>query len=234
MIVCPEISLLYIHIYKTGGTSLTEMLTKYTTSEFRSTQPKYTGDGFQETWHFCNQQHSKYLENIKMMSEEQKDKIAHYDVLTVVRNPYAWFFSLYKEFYSWDKRETSSGNSHFGSLFPNRTLEDFLKYIELCRSKHTEIWGATTQASFVEGVNSARLHIVRFENYDQEIRSALNNKGITINEVPHALDRGESKRKELQEATKNRKFIDFVNFHLDEDFRNFSYPKETMSSAASL
>jgi hypothetical protein len=169
-----------------------------------------------------------------MMSEEQKAKIADYDVLAVVRNPYFWFFSLYQEFYSWDKHEASSGNTHFGALFPNRTLEDFLSYIEICRSQHPEIWGATTQTSFVKGADSARLHIVRFESYDQEMRSTLNKKGITIDAMPHALNCGDSKRKALQEAMKNKKFMDFVNFHLDEDFRNFSYQRENMNSEAFL
>ncbi|BAQ64658.1 hypothetical protein [Geminocystis sp. NIES-3709] len=58
MIVSESKKFIYIHIFKTGGSTITELISPYVEEKFRDKIPKKEGWRWQKTWHI-NEQHEK-------------------------------------------------------------------------------------------------------------------------------------------------------------------------------
>ena len=88
MIVADAKHLIFIHIYKTGGTSITNLLMPFITEDFKSKNPRIDGASWQSTWHFDRNQHSKSAHTILML-QKTKLNLNEYIKFVFVRNPYS-------------------------------------------------------------------------------------------------------------------------------------------------
>ncbi len=222
MMILPELRLAFVHIYKTGGTSLTLLLAPHTWPRFRQQETRLSGNGFQGTWHFKGQQHSKFSNGFP---PGLKDDMHEYRFLAVVRDPYTWSHSVYKEFFSTDYEAVTGSNFLFGQVKPGRSLEEFHAFARAFKPGHPDMYGLDTQTSFLDGIPKDQLHLVRFENYDEEVRDLLPKLGVNVESLPHSLDRGDAKRVEAEKLRNNPEHVAFCNEFYAEDFENFGYEK---------
>ena len=199
MIVFPTIKSCYIHIPKTGGTSITRCLQSYTSPMFRSDDPQIEGPGHQGTWHVNGKQHATYSQTIRSMSQENIDTISNYSFFCVMRNPYDWFFSIYDEFYRFKK---------------NMSLECFLDYIH---NETIEGIASKIQSDYISCIPLARLTIIPFSNLRNELFLFLSNKGVADVQLEHMLNRGNRRKMERREAKNNPKFISVCDSYLRRD-----------------
>lgn len=225
MMILPDLKLAFVHIYKTGGTSLTQLLAPYTGEKFRMANPRTSGDGFQGTWHYKNTQHSKFSHPKMGFPERLKSKLPDYRFLAVVRSPYTWSHSVYREFFADGRGGNKGPNFIFGQVKPNRTLEDFHAFADAFRPGHPDMMGLSTQHNFLDGIAPEQLKLIRFESYEQDVRRILPELGVAVDDLPHVLDRGDSKRADAEALMKNPAHVAFCNETYAVDFDNFGYEK---------
>lgn len=223
MMIMTELKLAFIHIYKTGGTSLTHQFAPYTDPEFREKETRQGGEGFQGTWHFRGIQHSKFNSNVGGFPPRLRNQVDQWRFLAVVRNPYTWTHSVYKEFFAQDRGGVRGTSFMFGKVKPNRTLEDFHEFVRDFMPGYSHEIGLGTQSSFVQGIPRKQLHLIRFENYEEDVRRILPELGVPVEQVRHDLDRGDRKRRDAEELMKNSAHVSFVNEVYADDFRNFDF-----------
>lgn len=227
MMILPDLKLAFIHIYKTGGTSLTHILAPYTSPWYRNDEPRSSGIGFQGTWHYRGNQHAKFSSKVAGFPKDLVAELPDYRFLTVVRDPYTWSFSVYREFFSRDNGSVKGSNFLFGQVYPERQLEDFHAFVPAFMPGYSNDIGLGTQSSFVEGIPEGQLHLIRFESYEDDLRRVLPSLGITVEEIPHALDRGPAKRRWSEKLLDDPAHIGFCNQVYAEDFARFDYPMKT-------
>jgi len=96
--VCPDKKLIFVHIYKTSGSTITRTLAKQTRILRASQEIRFDRNGWQGLWHFNGRQYSTFDE-----SREELEKCGinylNYTIFTVCRNPYIWFLSTYNNFF---------------------------------------------------------------------------------------------------------------------------------------
>ncbi len=228
MMILPEKKVAFVHIYKTGGTSLTQLLAPFTSPQFRAKEPRTSGDGFQGTWHFKNVQHSRFNHPSQGFPAIIADQVADYQFITVVRNPYTWCHSVYREFFADDRNDIRGSNFLFGQVKPGRSMRDFYDFVETFQPGYRELMGLATQFDFVEGIAPEQLHMIRFENYEEDVRKVLPQFDIPVEALPHALDRGEKKRLEAQQLMNDPWHVDFCNRVYAKDFEKFGYEALTL------
>lgn len=231
MMIMTELKLAFIHIYKTGGTSLTHILGPHTDPAFREEQTREAGEGFQGTWHFRGVQHSKFNSSVGGFPPRLRDQVDQWRFLAVVRDPYTWTHSVYKEFFAQNRGGVRGTSFLFGKVKPKRTLEDFHDFVRDFMPGYSHEIGLGTQSSFVRGIKPEQLHLVRFENYEDDIRRILPELGVEVGDLPHDLNRGQKKRTEAEELRRNPKHVAFVNEVYAEDFENFGYEMATPQGA---
>lgn len=225
MIVCPNPKVSFIHIYKTGGSSLTRVLSDHTVEGLRGKNPRFDGDGWQGTWHVNSQQHSKFKDNQNQLKDIIDDSWIH---LVVCRNPYDWFASVFYEFYAENKNWKAGSNFLFGQFSKNRTFEDFIDFYEEFEAGYPDFWGFSSQRSFVDGIDKINLRTIRFEAYEESVQKNLLDLGIPVVALPHDLKRGSEKGNFKSYIKSHPKFTPFVNRVFEKDFEFFSYDMDGM------
>ena len=224
MILCPDYKLAFIHIYKTGGSSLTRTLSGFTQDGLRGPEtPTFQGDGWQATWHFNGMQHAKFseIEN-KVSAIVDRD----WSYIVVCRDPYDWFASVFYEFYYIDRSWLKGSNFLFGRYSKNRSFEDFIDFYNDFKAGYPHFWGFSTQFSFVRGIPLDQLKVIKFENYEVNARSVLEQLGIPVPGMYHELQKGTEKRDFTTFIKQHPKFIEFVAEIFEEDFAFFDYTTE--------
>ena len=162
------------------------------------------------------------------MPIDLRERIKDYHILTIVRNPYSWMYSVYKSFYAIHYPEIECNNL-FAELYPEKSLADFMEFVMKFRTELGYMPGLSTQYSFIEKANPSKLNIVKFEKLDKGLRRVFASLGKKLVFVPHELNRGNKNREEIASVAKNNQFINFVDHHLAEDFAKFNYPKARFS-----
>ena len=223
MMIMPQLKLVFIHIYKTGGTSLTRLLAPYTDPRYRAEEPQLDGPGFQATWHFEGRQHAKFSSRRGGFPVVLQPEIQQYHFLTVVRNPYTWCYSVYKEFYSKDKSFKGGPNRDFGELYPARSLREFHNFLRQYHKQESEELGIGTQSDFLRGIPKNQIELIRFERFEADTVKALKAMGLDASSVPHELNRGRRKREEADAAMNDPAHVSFCNQYYQVDFENFGY-----------
>ncbi len=228
MIILPDQKVAFIHIYKTGGTSLTLLLAPHTDPAFRSKQPRIGGAGFQGTWHYRGAQHAVFSDPRKGFPEALQDQLSDYRFLAVVRNPYSWCHSVYLEFFRPDKKTTRGINFLFGQVSPDRSLKGFYTFWRAFRPGYSGAVGMHTQSEFLEGIPEAQFHLIRFETYAEDVRRILPELGIPVPDLPHALNRGRAKQRSEEVFLRDPEFIAFCNEAYAEDFDTLGYDRRAV------
>ncbi len=252
MIVSKSNKFIYIHIFKTGGSTITEIISPYIDEEFRKKTTKKRGIGWQPTWHI-NKQHDKFSESLSIL-DSLDTKIDEYFLFTFVRNPYTWILSIWNNFYKYPKRNYQSNMfsqtkntvkkltnivigkqifqtqaERFHELFPKGTFKEFIMFIDLISKEGTKkektYDGTYDQYSFIENNRGIEFDFIgKFENFQQDLNIILEKLNI---EKPKALPH----RNYTDNKTERERYLNYydseslaiVNRIFQRDFEIFDY-----------
>jgi len=196
MIISDTKNLIFIHIYKTGGTSITNLLMPFITEDFKSKNPRTDGASWQSTWHFDRTQHSKFTDALPIL-QEAKLNLNEYIKFVFVRNPYSWILSIWNNFYQSPKRNLPDNlqnslkfklrgifnkkldSQYFYEMYPDGSFKSFVLFLDEIANNHThlipKVWGATDQYSFIENDYNINFDFIgRFENIQEDINQINN------------------------------------------------------------
>lgn len=218
VLVSQELSLVYVHIYKTAGSSLTRVLAQYSTSALRSPTPRDSDPGWQGSWHYRGGQHAP-LEPVLTSLMRSGDVDTSFRLLSVVRNPYTWYHSIWRSFYV----ETDSAMSaDFAAKWPQRTFEQFTEYLyQLDGFARMRCWGGLPQSAFLRTEYPLELMLARFESLGSDLPPILKALGISVSELPHENRVGLAR---VAGEDYTDKAVELVNRLSEEDFIRFDYP----------
>jgi hypothetical protein len=221
MLLCPSLSLAFVHVPKTGGSSLTEILSAHTDPKLRSAAPRLNGLGWQGTWHFEGRQHATYRAASARLERAGCD-IRDWHVVTIAREPLDWLLSVWQHVYATDKGRERGQNWMFGQQFPQRTFSDFIQFIANNHERHPRFWGLSDQASFTAGVPDGKLTVINFHRYESDILKFCASRGVHVSKVPHLLRNRESQlRKETRGKYLEGIDIEFARKVFARDFAVF-------------
>ncbi len=246
MIVADSKRLIFIHIYKTGGTSITNLLMSFITEDFRSKQPQTNGASWQSTWHFDRTQHSKFADALPLL-EKSGLNLDEYIKFVFVRNPYSWLLSIWNNFYQSPQRNLPDNwqnslkfkfrgifnkkldSQYFYEMYPDGSFNSFILFIDEIISNHKKlipkVWGATDQYSFIENERNIKFDFIgRFENLQEDINQ-INNM---INDqqpltMPHEFPSTSNIDRRNYLEYYDEKSIRIINRLFARDFQAFNY-----------
>ena len=212
MIISDKKKFVFIHIPKTGGTSIEHSLLKY--ANFRQKLISYYPSKY--FFYLINLTNKNLLDNgnrwingfhrhetINFLLRDKK-YFNNYYIFAFVRNPYNWFLSLY----NYIKR---SKNHKEYQVVKNLTLNDFLDYaIEINMPIQSDyISSDKNKIDFVGKIENIH-NDFNYISKKLKIRSKLNHKNksnIKKKEIPH----------------QNKQFLNKFNNYFKKDFLNFNY-----------
>jgi hypothetical protein len=257
MIIADSRKLMFVHIYKTGGSSITRLMMPHISEDFRSEYPRTMGDCWQNTWHFDAIQHSKLAEALPLLEKSNLD-LDDYTKFVFVRNPYSWVLSIWNNFYQSPQGnlENNLQNSvkfmfrgilnkklnsqYFYEMYSDGSFKSFVLFIKAVVQRNPpiieKIWGATDQYSFIENNRNISFDFIgRFENLQEDVNKIYNmtNTEKTA-EIPHEVMA--ENREERQDYLKyyDEESIAIVNELFQRDFQAFGYhPIDVRSSPRS-
>lgn len=201
---------IFIHIYKTGGNSLREVLDAPTCEEILGV-------------HVEAQDVRDYLRSCG--DEEFWNNAFKF---TMVRNPYSWLVSTYE----YIKR---SKGHNYHDMFMKRDFDFFVHWIINTAMKMDRPFGSNkylTQTAFatVDG-KMALDKIYRMEEFNVAIQDLKRRFGININKIPHKNANLKSKP---FESYYNPNLLRLVNAHFGDDLKNFDYAFPTKGFSGDL
>ena len=253
MIIADKKKAIFIHIEKTGGRSITKLLTPYILEQHRIKNPKMPGWG--QTWHI-NRQHAKFSESLPVLDRLNIDP-QEYFKLAIVRNPYSRLLSVWKNRYQspMDVPETlinklrfqfarytgvrRIASQHFYQMYPDGSFKNFVLFIEhivnnYLPSSAKRYLGAMDQYSYIENDRGIEFDFIgKLETFNADI-TAINNKlELTKSlEIPH-LNNKDDKEKNQQKFLEfyDEESIAIVNKIFVRDFEAFGYQQLSQSTA---
>jgi hypothetical protein len=216
MLISDSKKFIFVHIYKTGGSSLTRLLGPYVEERYRSANPRLEGLGWQGTWHYRGRQHAR-LSTLTSDPLWTDADLAQYRICTVVRNPYTWALSVWNDFY----RAEADAPPWFSASYPTRQFIEFCRAMKAARLRHDpEIWGSYPQSSFISDAGLAPAFIGRFEHLTEDIARMLEFLDIPNSEVPHETSNNPAERSNPF-AFYDAESLSIVNELFADDFRAF-------------
>jgi hypothetical protein len=222
MILCPELKLVFIHIPKTGGSSVSAILTTFTNPLFRESTPFIGGQGWQKGWHLNSDQHASFLDGRPDL-HGATDETWRY--LATCRNPYDRAASIFASYYAEDFNVPDSENALFGEFSPDRRVGDFFSFVRSRKAAGHDYFGFRTQTAHVAGVPQDRFRVIRFESYEADTRRVLSEFGIDFDSLPHFVNGGEKRQRVKAQVMQHPDFRGFVNEVYAEDFAFFGYDR---------
>lgn len=250
MIISESKKFIYIHIYKTGGSTIADLLSPYVDEKFRGKDATKEGFGWQSSWHLKGQQHAKIADSLPILDSLEID-CSDYFVFTFVRNPYSWLLSVWNNFYRHPSANLPQGNVfqqlkniyrkrfrasvagavHFYRLFPDGSFPSFILFLEqMAREKNKRVkqyWGAYDQYSFLENNRGLQIDFIgKLENFEEDVRQLLQKLDIDHpDKLPHRTYKdSEAERKNYLDYYDDRS-LKIVNRLFQRDFTAFDYPQ---------
>jgi hypothetical protein len=219
MLISDQKEFIFVHIYKTGGSSLTRLLGHYVDEKYRSPVAHADGLGWQKTWHYGQVQHAP-LSMLRDSPEWRDRDISRYRICTTVRNPYSWVLSIWNNFY----RFQESAPAWFSYLCPDRTFLDFCRMMNAgSMGMNRRMRGNTSQSSFIDDPELKPFFIARFERLEDDVRQMLSLLDIPAAELPHRVRHNPEERSDPL-SFYNPESLAIVNKIFADDFNNFDYP----------
>ncbi|WP_019503959.1 sulfotransferase family protein [Pleurocapsa sp. PCC 7319] len=251
MIVADQKKIIYVHIYKTGGSSITKLLLPHITEKYRSKNPKTAGINWQKTWHIDNRMHSKFSDALPFVDELNID-LEEYFKFTFVRNPYSWVLSVWNSFFcspmgngsmTFKKylitqfakitNSTKYGPParYFYKMYPDGGFKNFVIFIEHMASSNPQLarnfWGCNDQYSFIENNRNIQFDFIgKFENLEKDLNTIFKIvDGNNILDIPHVTHGSSHNQKDRQNYLKyyDEESIKIINKVFARDFEAFDY-----------
>jgi hypothetical protein len=217
--------IIFIHIEKTGGNSLTNLLSKYSgENKFRRKSYQDLNNTFELKGKFTKDKHQKIKDYKKLL----KNQFKKYKIITIVRNPFERLISFYFGIDGNTKINPIIRNYNkfheffFGKFFfintgkyirPKLTLEKFKKFVKLnkCQSDYIKINSNFYKPHF----------LIKFENYNNDVQKIcrklnIEYKKIHVNKSPY-----KPSDKWLLRDLENIVY----DSHHKEDYKRFKYKK---------
>jgi hypothetical protein len=218
MLISDQKQFIFVHIYKTGGSSLTRLLGPYVEEQYRAKVPRLEGAGWQGTWHYSGRQHAK-LATLRSDPAWIAADLSQYRLCTIVRNPYTWVLSVWNDFY----RREIDAPPWFTALFPARQFLDFCRLIRAARmGLNPAIWGCSPQQSFIADPEVTPAFVARFERLSEDIGNMLELLDIPYTEIPHEI-RNHPEERSYARAFYDRESLSIINELFAADFEAFGY-----------
>lgn len=246
MIVADSQKILFVHIYKTGGSSITCFLMPHITENFRSKQPKTSGSRWQKTWHIDRSQHSKFAEALPVLDKFNLD-LDNYFKFVFVRNPYSWILSIWNNFYQSPKRNLPNSlrssvsfmfreifnnkldSQYFYKMHPDGSFKSFVLFIDEVVTNHPQsaqkVWGATEQYSFIENDRNIEFDFIgRFENFEEDLNKISNKiDAKQLSEIPKKVVSASKNDRQDYLKYYDKQSIEIINRIFARDFKTFNY-----------
>ena len=240
---------MYVHIYKTGGSSTTEVLIPYIERKFRKSRTRTKEVNWQQTWHL-GKQHATLAESLLKLNKLGIDP-QDYFLFVFVRNPYTWILSLWDMCYSQPYRKRSPGlsgnikfiakkvfknktqdllqNQTFYQHFPNASFQDFLLFIDRIyrtgSDRERRFWGTYDQYSFLENDRGIEFDFIgRLENIAEDMSYLADKLDLTeYDRMPHRAFKENKIIRQKYLDFYDSKSIEIVNKIFSRDFEMFGY-----------
>ncbi|MEO0925621.1 MAG: sulfotransferase family 2 domain-containing protein [Cyanobacteria bacterium J06643_13] len=248
MIIADSKKLLFVHIYKTGGSSITSLLAPYISEEFRHKNPQTSGDRWQKSWHFDRRQHSKFAKALAVLEQSDIDlNLDDYLEFVFVRNPYSWVLSIWNNFYSsarrnlpdtWDNKlkfalrgvlNKKLDSQYFYEMYPDGGFKNFVLFIDQIVNHNPQltekVWGATDQYSFIENDRQIKFDFIgRFENLQADLQHISNVANAEqLSQMPQRASSTYRRDRQDYLSYYDSQLIAIVNQIFARDFQAFDY-----------
>lgn len=247
MIVAEKKKALFVHIEKTGGTSIAKLLSPHVIDCHRFKAAKAVGEkGWRESNHI-NSQHSRFAESLSLL-DRLGINLQKYYKFTIVRNPYSWILSIYLNRYGKPMNVANTfknrlrfnlaeyrvvkpfPSQEFHQLYPNPDFKEFLLFINSLvetrsKSELRRYLGATDQYSYLENERGIEFDFIgKLEQMNlaiAQINEKLNlAQGI---EIPHLNQKSDRKARASFLNYYDLQSLELVNKLYKRDFRLFDY-----------
>ena len=246
MIIADKKKAIFIHIEKTGGRSITKLLTPYISEQYRNKNINMPGWG--QTWHI-NRQHAKFSESLPILDRLNIDPLEYFK-FAIVRSPYSRLLSIWRNMYQSPMEVPQTlinklrfqfsrytgirriASQHFYHMYPDGSFKNFVLFIEHIATNHPpssvkRYLGAMDQYSYIENNRGIEFNFIgKLENFNADIVAINNKLELTASsEIPH-LNKDNKERN-------NKKYLEFydeesiaiVNKIFVRDFETFDYPQ---------
>lgn len=215
----------WVHIYKTGGSSLTHLLASMGILDSSArTASIEERPGWQSGWHLQLQQHGFLEPSLTELASAFPDQRS-WTAAAIVRNPYAWHESIWRNFYS---GKHSPAPAEFEAASSSLGFPDYLRFVAKVTGaglgRHP---GSTTQSAFLATRRPIAVKVARLENFDDSVTALLHLLGVgspPAPVIPHRLDRGD--KVNLREIYDDDA-VARVNQLAGSDFTRFGYRRAT-------
>lgn len=246
MIVADQKKIIYVHIYKTGGSTITSLLMPYITENFRNKHPKTSGSNWQSSWHFDKIQHSKFADALPILEKSNINLNEHFK-FAFVRNPYSWILSIWNNFYQSPRRNLPNNlpnnlkfllrvilnkkldSQYFYEMYPDGSFKNFVLFIDEVVNNNPKlaekVWGASDQYSFIENNQNVEFDFIgRFENLQEDmnkISKIVNAKQLA--KMPNKVFSKNQQDRQNYLQFYDQKSIKIINKIFARDFQVFGY-----------
>ena len=216
MLVLPNKKLIFLHIPKTGGTSINKLIQDRENRHRIFGKPNPTDKFWGYILNYVGNFDTKHLTfkeiNAKLIF--RLIRVQGWSFVCVVRNPYERILSLHRYLRKYKPRKDIK--------FPkdvNKFISDFIP-------NHPEGFSLRSlkkQSSFIEGINSINLKVLKTESLNQDWLKLLSNYNDQI-----CLPRSNSTQSKNINIARNilsDDSIKIVNKFYSDDFKRFGYMK---------
>jgi hypothetical protein len=255
MIISESKKFIFIHIYKTGGSTITDILSPYVDEKFRSKAVKKEGMGWQPTWHINKGQHDKFSQCLSSLDSLNLN-LDEYFIFTFVRNPYTWILSVWNNFYRYPtgnspqdivttiknkfkklknilkgRPNPKSHSEQFHSLFPDGSFKSFLLFLDKISKEETKqekkYWGTYDQYSFIENDRNIVFDFIgKFENLETDLKKLSEKLDLDFPlNLPHRTVSSAQEERKNYLNYYDDESLEIVNRLFKRDFQAFDYPE---------
>ena len=213
--IVPSKKILFIHIPKTGGTTIGNIIHPYDDPLIcsnKSLGKRYADILRGEDFHFAEHQNFTYYAR---HTEKLGMDISSFFVFAFTRNPYSRLYSTWK----FIKKQISVGNSLFTDQYEHGVKKSFASWIETLTKENVYSW-CQRQSWFVKK-NQCNF-VGRYENFEIDLKKLLDIIKYRCSNIPRF---NQSSATDEYKFHYNKKRKDIVYTLFKSDFTEFHYER---------
>lgn len=216
--IVPSKKILFIHIPKTGGTTVGNIIHPYDKPLVfcrENLGRRYADILKGNKFHFAEHENFQYYEkHVKQLDMD----ISSFFVFAFTRNPYSRLYSTWK----FIKKQISVGNTLFTDQYKHGVRESFESWIKTLTKENVYSW-CQRQSWFVKK-NQCNF-VGRYENFEIDLRKLLDIIKFRCGNIPRF---NQSSNTDEYKSHYNKKSKDIVYTLFKSDFTEFHYEREKL------